>query len=275
MMKKYQGRVAVALAASTLLLASCGGRSDAERIIEANNSLLMATINYYEAMGPTMTSAAVFATAQYGTMAAELDRSRQEVRALTARLNSASSGVPAVVPGSNNGAVTPVANNPPVNGTPIAPPQGGTGFGSFPTATIAPTQAPVPDNMAAGGGASSNQAPSGLRLEGIVTAPNFNDDDGCPLNPTNTFAANTERIYVIAMARNYEQGTTFTTKWTGPNEFDQTYTWTTEEAGQDMCVRFYVEPVTLQLAAGTYTIQFSASDSTGAAQGLPITFTIQ
>ncbi len=57
--------------------------------------------------------------------------------------------------------------------------------------------------------------------------------------------------------RNYKKGTTFNVKWAG-GDFTHENDWTVPNGGAQICVHFYIEPQTLKLQPGTYTVTVSA-----------------
>ncbi len=239
-----------------LSLAACGGgQSPADSVLQSNNESLRATIAFYESMDPTATAVAAQYTTRMATLQTDLERTRQEVRNLTLRLNSG--GAPPPITG---GAV----NTPPASSgaapfaTPAISNPGGGGFSSIPTFTPFPT----PAGIAPVGTPPSVRSATGLALEGITLALGI-DNNGCAVNATNNFLTTSQQIYVVAIARNFQSGTVFSTNWTNDEGFQQRYDWTTPEAGDTMCVHFYVEPGTLEMTPGNYFVTFTAQSASG------------
>lgn len=252
---------AAIVGALMLLLAACGG-SDAARILEADNTSLRATLDYYKSLDPTLTAQAE-QVAQVATLQSDLDRTREEVKSLTVQLNTGQTG-------SQTGG-QPVGQ--PV--VPLATSDPGS-FGSVPT--LPPTPLPQPANT--GDNTSSEtsgpvRAASGLVLERVVTAKN-KDGDGCAVDPTGSFSTTDAEIWAVADVRNFKSGTVFKTQWTGADNWSQEYEWTIDWTGKQVCVHFFIEPGTLTMVAGTYAVVFSATDTAGETiQSQPVGFTIQ
>lgn len=254
----------VGIAGLGILGSGCNpGTSDAARVLEADNSSLRATIAFYQSLDPTNTAVANDYNGRMATLQSDLDRSRQEVRNLTLRLNSFSQPTPGA-----NVAVNPTAYVPPAITPGVNP---GGGFASFPTFTPQPTRAIAVANP---GAPISVSAPSGLSLESIVTSLGI-DANGCAQNPTNVFSASAEQIYVVAVAKNYRAGTVFSTVWTGGNDFEQRYDWTAESGANELCIYFYVEPQNLQMTAGAYYVVFAASHASGSVESPRIALSLQ
>jgi hypothetical protein len=248
------------------LLAACGNTSPASGVLESDVVSLRATISFYQSLDPTMTAQAGISSQQLATMQFERDQARRDVQNLTVTLNAITGGG------------VPVAANPPTldpNATPFAgavPTTGAdSGFGSVPTPapTIA-AQSVDPAQTAA-----PARAPSGMALEGATMAKGKDENTGCAVNQTSTFSLDDPQIYVIVTVRNFKRGTKFEARWTGGNAFETANDWTTSSGGSEMCVHFYIEPATLQLSAGTYSVVVAATDSSGTAETTPLQFTLQ
>ena len=76
---------------------------------------------------------------------------------------------------------------------------------------------------------------------------------------------------MIADVRNFKRGTVFTVNWTNGADFSHQNTWTVPNDGAQICVHFYIEPKTLSLKAGSYTVTLS----TPSLSSQPVQFTIQ
>lgn len=251
-----------------MTIGACTGNSQAASVLESDNISLRATVTYYEAIGPTMTADAAIMQQQLATVQAALDQSRQEVRNLTVRVNSMTQ--PGTVVALNT---TPLPGDPNAAAQGVQPTlSGDAASDSFGSVRATPT--PLPQVVTTPeGGPVSVQAASGMALDEIVTARG-QDEDGCALDVTTTFSVTNSRILVISVARNFSGGTIFMTRWQGPNEFLQQYEWTADSGSDSMCVHFYVEPASLQMAPGSYTVTFMATDNSGTIESAPIPFTV-
>ncbi|MCC7207774.1 MAG: hypothetical protein IT323_10730 [Anaerolineae bacterium] len=272
-MRKLLGTLIPLLGAGLLLMVgACTGSSQAASVLESDNISLRATIAFYEALGPTMTADSALMQQQLATVQAALDQSRQEVRNLTVRVNGMTQ--PGTVVALNT---TPLAAADPNAAAqagqpalPTLPADTGDGFGSV---RATPTPLPLAVTTPQGGPVSVSSA-SGMMLDEIVTARG-QDEDGCAVDQTTTFSASGDaRILVITVARNFRSGTLFMTRWQGPNDFLQQYEWTSDSGAESMCVHFYIEPASLQMAPGEYTVTFVASDNSGTIESAPIPFTV-
>lgn len=252
----------VPLSGLLLLLAACGGNSPGSSVLETDIVSLRATISFYEGLGPTMTAQAGVSNQQIATLQFERDQARRDLQNITVTLNAITQpGGPSLAVG---GAPTFDPNATPGN------PGGNSGFGSVPTPapTTAAPAGPQPTSAPA-------LAPSGMVLEGATLAKGIMPRDGCPQNPTSTFSLDDPQVYIVVTVRNFKRGTKFEARWTGANAFEHMNDWTTDSGGSQMCVHFYIEPATLQMAAGTYTVVLSATDSSGTAATPALQFTLQ
>lgn len=234
MQKMYRIALGFALLAAT----ACNANSDASRIIESENISNRATISYYEGIAPTMTAQAGGMATRIAQMEATLGAVQAENRELTARLNQrdpSSTQAPGVI------------SNVPTQE-----------FGS-------PGTGSTPENTDAG----NNTSATGVAFESIVTAKGKNNS-GCAVDQTATFSTTDVEIYVVADVVNFERNTTFTASWSGA-DFERTDDWTSDYAADRECIYFYIEPGTLGLAPGTYTVTFSAGDLIGT----PVEFTLE
>jgi hypothetical protein len=253
--------------ALVLLGTACNTSSDSSRILESDNISLRATISYYQNLDPTMTANASTFAQQMATTQADLDRSRQEVKSLTIRLNNAAQGGAPVVANTpdNQAALNTVE--------PVSSGGASDGFGSVPTATPTQMQASAPVATAAPGTPVSVRSSSGLSMEQIMTSKD-KDDNGCTTQAASIFSTVDTQIVVGAVMRNYKSGTTFVAKWAGDG-FEHENDWTADKAGKQTCVYFYVEPRTLQMKPGSYTVVLSATDGSNTVVSPAIPFTIQ
>lgn len=106
-------------------------------------------------------------------------------------------------------------------------------------------------------------------LTNIVVSTDVGSDD-CAVNVTNTITPNTERIYVVATAREMPDGTTIVSRWQrGGTEvavYDLTYDYI-EEA----CIWFFVDQTDFAFTPGSYSV---ALDVDGVTITPPIPFTV-
>lgn len=218
-----------------LLFAACNANSDAVHVVETQNISLQATIASYGNMGATV-------TAQATTMAEELSAARITLTAVNAQVkdltNKMNAGVsqPVVVQSDSLGTgqldSTPGANN-------------------------------TPDAV------TQKDPNSGFAFATVVTAKS-KDTDGCATSTSSTFNATDPSIWVVADVRNYKRGTVFTAKWAG-DSFSREDSWTVSSDGAQICVHFYIQPKTLALQPGNYTVTMSS----GTVTAPPVQFTIQ
>ncbi len=249
-----------ALIALALLLGACGSTSEAARIVEADNISLRATLNYYQSLDPTMTAQASVWTEQIATLQADLRQSREQVTRLTVQMNTGAAGAPlAPAPTADPNSFATINTPAPVD------------------FTAGVSGAPTPEGGIAAPPLGAPNAPlrssSGLTIERVVTARGMNNADGCPVNETNAFSTSDQRVWVIAIVRNYKRGTVFSAQWRG-NDLDESYDWTINQNGSRICVHFYYEMSSL--TPGSYTVTFSAREPNGESlQSLPLAFVVR
>src|SRR5258708_5334914 len=94
----------------------------------------------------------------------------------------------------------------------------------------------------------------------IVTARG-KDANGCAVNVSNSFLPTDPAIWVVAEVHNFKKGTKFVVKWAG-NGFTHENDWTAPNDGTQICVHFYIEPSTLGLQPGTYSVTVTAGNLT-------------
>ena len=222
------------------LVAACNANSDALHVMESTNVSAAATIASYENMGATVTAQATAMNEKLATAQIELTQVNSQVRDLTSKMNAGASQ-PVVVQTSGM-STSQLDTTPPANSTP--------GAGQ---------------NNAGQNNANS----TALNFASVVTAKG-KDNDGCANGTVSAFDATAPVIWVVAEVHNYKRGTLFTAKWAGDG-FDREDTWTINSAGAQICVHFYIEPKTLALKAGNYTVTMMAGDVTAQ----PVQFTIQ
>lgn len=262
-MKDLKRTPAMLFAAALLLFGTaCGGNSEAARIVEADNTSLRATISHYQALDPTMTAQAAVWTQQIATLQADLNQAREQVTRLTVQMNT----------GVTGGTGAPVA---------VLPTTDPNNFASVATLPPAPPPPPIPESgtpIFSGQGAPAAsqplRSPSGMIIERVVTARGMNNADGCPVNETNAFTTTDGQVWAIAVVRNYKRGTTFATQWQGGADLNETYDWTVNANGAQICVHFYYETATLP--PGNYTVTFSARETDGTlTTSAPIPFVVR
>ena len=217
-----------------LLVAACNANSDAVHVVETQNISLQATIASYGYMSATV-------TAQATTVAQELEAARITLTAVNAQVkdltNKMNAGVsqPVIVPSSLS--TGNLDSTPAINGTP--------------------------------GSAVQKDTSTGFSFATVVTSKG-KDTDGCAVGQATAFNATDPSIWVVADVRNYKRGTVFTAKWAGDN-FSREDSWTVSSDGAQICVHFYIQPKTLALQPGNYTVTMSAGSTTAQ----PVQFTIQ
>ncbi len=202
-----------------LITVACNANSDAVSVLQTNNTSLQATIASYASLGPTMTAQSAAQTAKMATMQSDLATARSQVKDLTAQLNAS------------------VGQSPNTGSSDIS-------TGALDSAT------PVPPGP-------GTQQPNGFAFAGVVTAKGA-DNYGCAMNETTSFSVSDSRIYVIADVRNFKTGTNFTAKWSGDN-FSRDDSWKATSSGSQICIYFYIEPKTLGLKAGDYSVTMTAT----------------
>jgi hypothetical protein len=233
-----------------LALTACNTNSDAISVLQAENTSLHATLAAYQNIGPTVTAQATANAQKLATAQSDLGTARAQNRELITQLNGGSNPNAAVnsqqTSGGASGALDTTAGSNAAAGNT-------TGGNTNPN-----TQA----------GATPND-PTSFAIAQVTTAHN-KDANGCASNPATEFSTTDSAIWVIADVRNYKRGTEFTAKWSG-SDFNHENTWTINSSGAQICVHFYIEPDTLGMAAGTYTVTMSTADG----QSQSTQFTVQ
>ncbi len=210
---------------------ACNPNSDAMNVLQSQNTSFKATISYYqETLAPTLTAQPTVMMEKMATMQSDLATARALNRDLTSKLNAS---VPAA------GATLPPAGQSAVNNN----------------------AQPGTNN------AGAQTTPTGFSFGRVVTA-RAKDANGCAINESTAFTANDNAIWVVAQVFNFKHGTTFTAKWSG-GDFSHDNDWTVPNDGTQICVHFYIEPKTLALKNGNYTVTISTPDLAGA----PVQFT--
>jgi hypothetical protein len=224
-------RLYLILLGLTLLVAGCNANSDAVRVLETENTSLRATVAAYEGAGPKLTEQARPTAQKVASMQAELGTLRAQNKDLIAKLNDRAS-------------LSSTVQVPPPN--------------------VADSGTP---GMA---GTQAANAPTGFAILEVAMAKAVDTNSGCAVTKVNTFAVSDARIWVVADVRNYKSGTNFTSKWSG-GDLNKEFSFAVSSGGKRTCINFYIEPATLGLKAGTYTVTISA---TGVSSD-PVQFTLQ
>lgn len=218
-----------------IVTAACSANSDAVRVLETENTSLRATVASYQSAGPTMTAQSTIAAQKMATMQTDLSTARAQVRDLTAKINTGvgqAQPQPTAIAGANNPAVQ----------DPITPGAPGTQQASY----------------------------NGFAFAEVVTARSIDDSSGCANAKSNTFSVNDNRIFVVADVRNLKGGTSFKASWAG-TDFSRENNWTAKRDSAQLCIYFYIEPKTLALKPGEYTVTFGAPNLSAT----PVQFTVQ
>jgi len=243
-----------------------GGLSPGSSVLESEKVSLQATINYFQSLGPTMTAQVSVQINQISTLQSDLNRSRMDVATLTTRLNTMGRGGT----DTTTGQPTPFNPTPAVGlaALPTNPPSSdGGGFSSVSTPTPYIAATPLPGTPLPAGVNLPTPGPvrstSGMTLESLTTSRATDDSSGCASDPANTFRSSDKQILVVVVVRNFRANTKFTAKWAG-NNFTREDDWTTPQGGVKTCVHFFIEPTTLRMAAGTYTVSIAAAEASGA-----------
>ncbi len=133
-----------------------------------------------------------------------------------------------------------------------------------------PSQVVVVNTPGAAGGTQAANASNDFTFADVSTAKGVDNTTGCAVNKSSTFALTDARIWLVADVRNYRSGTNFVAKWS-LGDVNREFDWTAQRGGAQVCVNFYIEPKTLGLKAGTYSVTLSATGVTSN----PVQFTIQ
>ncbi|MCC7449978.1 MAG: hypothetical protein IT324_21350 [Anaerolineae bacterium] len=221
-----------------LLMAACAPNSDAVSILGTQNTSLQATVTAFQSYGPTMTANALMATRVQSTLAAVMVQNKE----LTQKLNA--QAPQPTIPIAARSAVMDSATPGPGNASGIQP-------------------------TPAGASGAAVTAPNGFSFADVATSKAI-DSASCAVNKAASFAAADPKIYVVADVRNLKKGTAFTAKWSGP-DFEREDSWTANANRPQLCIYFYIEPKTLGLQGGDYSVTLSAAGL----NGNPISFSIQ
>lgn len=116
---------------------------------------------------------------------------------------------------------------------------------------IVPTTAPTPNQIA------TPVNPTAFAIERITTARGVANADGCAVNETTTFNTTDSRIWVVAYVRNLKSGIVFKSTWQLGGDAKE-FNYTSNFNSARTCINFYVEPRTLNIAPGDYSVSVSA-----------------
>jgi len=223
--------LAVPLTVLLFLVAACNPNSEAVSVLESENRSMRATLTAFKDTAMTMTVQSTAVAQRMSTMQSQLTAVNAQIKDQTARNNS----------------VAAQATQPPAQ---------------------VPQMTPNTNNGGAGG-ASTQAAPTGFAFVEVVTARKI-DTDGCAASAISTFTTTDSRIYVVADVRNFKSGTNFTAKWVG-NNLNREDSWKARSGSSRLCIYFYIEPKTLELQAGSYTVTLAATGL----ESSPVQFTVE
>ncbi len=106
-------------------------------------------------------------------------------------------------------------------------------------------------------------------LSSIVTASSVDNND-CALDVTSTFASDTERIYVVAVAANLQPGSTVvTSRWKLEGTEVISYDFTPDFS--DGCLWFFADQSDVTFTPGNWSVELEIN---GGPVGAPVPFTI-
>lgn len=89
----------------------------------------------------------------------------------------------------------------------------------------------------------------------VRTALTVRDSDGCADTLMDVFPADVQRIYITTRALNIRAGTVMRVQWTyeGDPAFSESFT--VGQDDDDFCLWFYIEPMSIALSPGNWTVQ--------------------
>lgn len=212
-----------------LSIAACNtGKSDATRIIDNNAGGTISALSTKLQAAQTMAANANAVSTRYANLQVSFAAVYASNQDLTGKLNGLQQA----------------------NAAPTNPPG------------AAAAQVPVAAGAAPTGASAVNTTPnavsgSGMTLDPPVTAKTI-DGNGCAIKPLTTFSTTDAKIWVVAVAHNMKKGVLFTANWSG--SFSHQDTWTTNYTAAQICVHFYVEPKTIAMTPGSWTVSLSAPD---------------
>jgi len=228
------------------LVACNTGEPDAVRVMQANSDGTIAALNNH--LKTLEATNAAVSTTQY-----LLETARTRVADEQARNTQLL---------SQQNATTNPFN--PVSAAPIVTQPGGVA-GPTPGAVIPGGNGAVTGTPAPVG------TPGGLQIDRVTTSRATNGADGCALNETTAFTSADARIWVVAYIRNLRTGVVFTSRWTIGSETKE-FSYTSNFNSARTCINFYIEPRTLNIAVGTYSVAIATTDGLTSP---PASFTVQ
>ena len=101
----------------------------------------------------------------------------------------------------------------------------------------------------------NTSAGQGAVLGRLVTAEQIGQSNA-PVNETNAFPAQSERIYAVAEAQSIDSGTSMFARWSRDGRpFEDSEPVTANKQYQNTYVEFHLEPVSGNFDPGQYTVQ--------------------
>lgn len=239
------------LVASLFLLAACGQTSTDKQTLEAHDLSLATRIAGLRATDD-VEQERLLVTVEH----AQTQVARASTQQLLIVLTLDARGVDTrILPGAAT--ALPTSENSVASGNGGSS-SGNNGVNSVPTpprVAITPASTPTPNLQ-------------NRYLSNIVIATDVDSND-CALNVTDTITPDTERVYIVATAREMPEGTSITTRWRrGETEvavYDLTYDYI-EEA----CIWFFVDQTDFTFTPGSYSVVLDV-DGTTATQPIPFT----
>ncbi len=216
---------------------------------EAEREIFRETIAFMDTQAPTLV--AIRATAQ------EASAMGTQIVQLQAQNRAAEATITAVFSGNTNS----VAQQPaPPAGQPSGQVSAAALAGSTPIGAVVSSPTPPPAPVV------------GATFASATTATGVRQDDGCPQDNVNQFPPSEDEIYLVVTARDVQPGTTFYSRWRGPDSqpFD-TVSWTPDAPFDEVCIWFFITPGDLAFSPGEWEAQLLADDQVVIRQPFSIT----
>lgn len=103
--------------------------------------------------------------------------------------------------------------------------------------------------------ATSPDVVQNVQFSDVVTAEAIGERNA-PINETDSFSIEQDRIYVVAQAEQLDPGTTIFARWSRDGQaFEDSPELTANQAYQDTYVEFHLEPVNGNFDPGQYSVQ--------------------
>ncbi len=103
--------------------------------------------------------------------------------------------------------------------------------------------------------ATSPDVVQNVKFSDVVTAEAIGERNA-PVNKTDSFTTEQDRIYVVAQAEELDPGTTIFARWSRDGQaFEDSPELTANQAYQDTYVEFHLEPVSGSFDPGQYSVQ--------------------